>query len=192
MTIQPLQHKTGFWIKASDGTIRLTASYLKGISEETLLGSPIRAFLSESGVYDVSVGEDADDQDGDNDNDLDDLALAELTKYVDGVSESVPKGAPSSDFADPPSGLYVGDAKHAALAVQAVTSGFRGNKAKARGNPGVKSRIASAVRKFYSGAMQKYYLTWLNTGKKPGQRPTSESSVLHEMYIAAPGYSVEV
>src|SRR5258706_34386 len=148
-------------------------------------------FLSESGVYDVSVGEDADDQNGDNDNDQDDVDLAELTKYVDGVSESVPKGAPSSDFADPPSGLYVGDAKHAALAVQAVTSGFRGNKAKARGNPGVKSRIASAVRKFYSGAMQKYYLTWLNTGKKPGQRPTSESRVMHEMYMAAPGYSVE-
>lgn len=172
--------------------------------------------LSESGVYDVSVSEDADDDDdlgtgigdddrddvsedadddlktGVGDDDLDDVALAELRDYVDGVSESVPKGAPSSDFANPPSGLYIGDAKHAALAVQAVTSGFRGNKAKARSEPGVKSRIASAIRKFYSGAMQKYYLNWLHTGKKPSQRPASEGRrVMHEMYISAPAYSVE-
>lgn len=96
------------------------------------------------------------------------------------MSESVPKGAPESDFADPPSGLYVGDAKHAALAVQAVTGGLRGNKAKARNDPGVKSKIAAAIRKFYSGKQQKYYLSWLHTGKKPEEKPTGEMTI-HEM-----------
>lgn len=123
--------------------------------------------LSEAGVYDVSV--------------------SELNEYSDGLSESVPKDAPETEFADPPHGLYVGDAKHAALAVQAVTSGLEGNRAKARSNPGVKDKIAAAVRKFYSGAMQKYYLSWLHTGKKPEKRPGSE--ILHEMYVVAPSYS---
>lgn len=115
-------------------------------------------------------------------------SLEEMQAYLDGVSESVPKGAPESDFADPPSGLYVGDAKHARLAVQAVTSGLRGNKAQARSKPGVKSKIAAAIRKFYSGEKQKYYLAWLHSGKKPNKEPAGESRV-SEMYIAAPTYS---
>lgn len=127
------------------------------------------ATLSESGVYDVS--------------------MAELQAYGDGLSESVPKGAPESDFASPPSGLYVGDAKHAALAVQAVTSGLEGNVATDKGKPGVKSKIEGAVRKFYKGKMRQYYLTWLHTGKKPAKRPASDMHI-QEMYIVAPLYSV--
>src|ERR1041384_1928869 len=112
-------------------------------------------FLSEGGVYNVSVAEDADD-----------FAVEEMERYLDGMSESVPKGAPESDFAAPPSGLYVGDAKHVALAVQAVTSGLRGNVAKKASAPGVKSKIAAAIHKFYDGSKQQYYLSWLHTGKK--------------------------
>lgn len=111
--------------------------------------------------------------------------LEEIQKYLDGFAESVPKGAPASDFADPPDGLYVGDAKHARLAVQAVTGGLRGNKAKNRGKPGVKAKIAAAVRKFYSGEAEKYYLTWLNTGKKPANRPVTEIA------ISTPHYSTD-
>lgn len=112
-----------------------------------------------------------------------DKEMREADDFEDGadddVMESVPANAPESDFADPPSGLYIGDAKHAAWAVQAVTSGLEGNKAKARNKPGVKTKIASAIRKFYSGDLEKYYLSWLHTGKKPGERPASE--VIHEM-----------
>lgn len=123
------------------------------------------AKLHESGVYDVSV--------------------SELQQYSDGLSESVPKDAPESDFASPPRGLYVGDAKHAALAVQAVTGGLEGNVAKDKSKPGVKSKIEAAVRKFYKGKMQQYYLSWLHTGKKPEKRPTSEMQ-----YIVAPAYTM--
>ena len=136
--------------------------------------------LSEGGVYSVSVAEDGDidteylDSDGDFDGDM---------------VESVPAGASPEDFADPPSGLYVGDAKHAALAVQAVTGGLEGNKAKSRNDPGVKGKIASAIRKFYSGKEQAYYLTWLHTGKKPDSKPTSETKV-SEMRIIMPSYSI--
>ena len=94
-------------------------------------------------------------------------SFAELDAYETGIAESVPKDAPESDFAAPPRGLYVGDAKHAALAVQAVTSGFRGNKAKKRNSPGVKAKIRSAINKFYTGDKAKYYLSWLSTGQKP-------------------------
>lgn len=104
----------------------------------------------------------------------DDSDKGMLEDYIAGISESIPKGAPESDFADPPKGLYVGDAKHARLAVQAVTTGFRGNTAKSKSKPGVKAKIAAAVRKFYKGAQQKYYLSWLRTGKKPDKMPTGE------------------
>ena len=114
-----------------------------------------------------------------------------LEDYMNDVAESVPKSAPPSDFADPPSGLYVGNAHHAALAVQAVTSGLMGSKAKARSTPGVKSKIATAIRKFYSGDEQKYYLSWLSTGKKPDEKPASEIRHMREMYITAPAYSLE-
>lgn len=134
--------------------------------------------VSEGGVYDVSVSED----------DMDEM---QGQAYMDGIAESVPKGAPESDFARPPKGLYVGDAKHAALAVQAVTTGFRGNKAKGV-DGGVKSKIASAIRKFYSGDKQKYYLSWLHSGKKPAEQPASETTKTHieEMRIVAPNYSM--
>ena len=89
---------------------------------------------------------------------------------------TVPKNAPEGDFALPPDGLYVGDAHHAALAVQAVTSGLEGNVAKvpADKEAGVHARIAAAIRKFYAGAEQDYYLTWLRTGKKPDEKPVKE------------------
>lgn len=99
----------------------------------------------------------------------------DVENYLSELSESVPKDAPEGDYADPPGGLYVGDAKHAGLAVQAVSSkGFRGNKAKSSSKPGVKGKIASAVKKFYKGKEQSYYLSWLRTGKKPDQKPVSE------------------
>lgn len=102
-----------------------------------------------SGIYSVSLSE------------------AELEAYATGIAESVPKNAPESDFADPPHGLYVGDPKHVGYAVQAVTSGFRGNKATNRSKPGVKAKVEAAVRKHFKGEDQKYYLTWLRTGHKP-------------------------
>jgi hypothetical protein len=111
-----------------------------------------------SGVYSVSVSEE------------------ELTAYENGLAESVPKNAAESDFADPPRGLYVGDAKHAALAVQAVTRG--------QVREGFKIKIGSAVRQFYKGAEQQYYLDWLNTGKKPDGR-------VSEMLIPTPAYSMD-
>jgi hypothetical protein len=109
----------------------------------------------------------------------DNVSEEELNAYAEGLSESIPKNAPESDFADPPKGLYVGDAKHAGLAVQAVSrKGFRGNVAKNKSNPGVKSKVGAAVRKFYKGELQKYYLSWLRTGKKPDKRPVTEIAIM--------------
>lgn len=121
----------------------------------------------------------------------DNVSEEELSAYMEGIAESVPKDAPESDFADPPKGLYVGDAKHAGLAVQAVTSGFRGNKAKSRSKPGVKSKVASAVRKFYKGAERDYYLSWLRTGRKPDKKPASEMQGLTEIAIMTPRFTTD-
>jgi hypothetical protein len=142
------------------------------------------AKVSEAGVYSVSIGEGGfgtagNNYDGDNDADF----------LHDKLAESVPEGAPESDFAAPPKGLYVGDAKHAALAVQAVTGGLEGNKAEKRDDPGVKTKIASAVRKFYKGAEQQYYLTWLHTGKKPDKKPAAEMHMA-EIAIATPHFTM--
>lgn len=109
----------------------------------------------------------------------DNVSEEELSAYMEGIAESIPKNAPESDFADPPKGLYVGDAKHAGLAVQAVShKGFRGNVAKNKSKPGVKAKVGTAVRKFYKGELQKYYLTWLRTGKKPDKRPMTEIAIM--------------
>lgn len=148
--------------------------------------------ISEAGVYNVSVGENAGSTyDGDDDADFSHDELAELDAYMDGLSESVPKGAPESDFAAPPKGLYVGDALHAAKAVQAVShKGLMGNRASKgkREAPGAKSKIAAAIRKFYKGDEQKYYLSWLRTGSKPDKKPAAKMS---EIAIATPHWSVQ-
>lgn len=102
--------------------------------------------------------------------------------YSVSLSESVPDNAPAEDFADPPKGLYVGDARHAALAVEAVTAGLEGNKHQGT-TDAQKGKIASAINKFYSGAERDYYLTWLHTGKKPDHKPMTQ------MYIPTPRYT---
>lgn len=148
--------------------------------------------ISEAGVYSVSIGEGASSSyDGDDDADFKHDELAELDAYMDGLSESVPKGAPESDFAAPPKGLYVGDAMHAAKAVQAVSNkGLMGNRASKgkREAPGAKGKIESAIRKFYKGDEQKYYLSWLHTGKKPEKKPTAEMH-LSEVAIMTPHFT---
>lgn len=116
----------------------------------------------------------------------DDLNDDDLKAYEMGLAESIPANAPESDFADPPKGLYVGDAKHVQFAIQAVTKGFRGNKAKSRGKPGVKARIAKAIHKFYQGDDAKYYSQWLSSGKKPEKKPAAEM-----MSLESPIYGVE-
>src|SRR5579859_2668284 len=130
----------------------------------------------------------------DSDDDADDLSEADLAVYAEGLAESIPADAPESDFAAPPKGLYVGDAKHARLAVQAVSGGLMGNRAgkDKREAPGAKSKIAAAIRKFYKGDQQKYYLSWLHTGKKPDKgKPAAEMKRMAEISMPIPFFRAE-
>lgn len=72
--------------------------------------------------------------------------------------------------------LNIKDATHARLAVQAITGTFRGNKTAipADAKAGVKAKIAGAIRKFFDGEDQKYYLSWLHSGHKPDSKPVRE------------------
>ena len=93
----------------------------------------------------------------------------------------VPKDAP-------PSGrkLKIGDAEHTWRAVQAVADWrYRGQALDIpkSAKPGIVRKVGAAVRKFFKGKEQKYYLSWLHTGKKPDKKP------LDEMYIPTPRFT---
>ncbi len=121
--------------------------------------------------------------------------VTETGVYSVSVAETVPTDASDESFAYVPNEnksdrkLYVGDAQHAALAVQAVTTGLEGNKAQIPGehSSAVKGKIAGAIRKFYSGAEQKYYLKWLETGKKPDESEKSDS--VKEFRLSTPSFA---
>lgn len=116
--------------------------------------------------------------------------MSDMLMELMAVAETVPKDAPESDFAFPPHGLYIGDANHAHLAVQAITSGLEGNVAKIPADKmaTVKAKIHAAIAKFYHGDEAKYYETWLSTGKKPDDKPAAEMHV-SEIRLSTPDFA---
>lgn len=115
------------------------------------------------------------------------------------LSETVPSDAPKEDFAYTPTDnksdwkLYIGDKVHAHEAAVAIgNSEYRGNKLDIPSDTiaGVKSKVSSAVRKYFTDGTQKYLLTWIKTGKKPEKKSDSISETKHKIVreISTPSF----
>jgi 2'-5' RNA ligase len=143
----------------------LGSTSLSEFKDRTLMTNQV----SEAGVYDVSVSETGYDADS-----------------PDEVWAYIPKDGP-------PSGrkLKIGDAAHVHDAVEAVANGaYRGNELDIpeSATGAIKERVATAVRKFFSGDDQKRLLDWLHTGKKPDETTASTGSV-KEIRLSTPVFA---